>query len=113
MLTNTERYMVEESEIIKAANDPQAFNPEKEKARVLARAAKARAVLEVETAGYVWLLDHGCRIDNAIFYSHTGRWCFGWYRDLTPAAISQWLEVLTEFPYAYDIKGYTPAEVTK
>lgn len=67
----------------------------------------------IEAAGKVWLVNHGLPIDNAIFYSHTGRWCFGWRTPLTPEDRSALLEHLSEFPYDYDLKGGQQEKCTK
>lgn len=41
---------------------------------------------------------------NAIYYDHTGRWCFGWDKPLNADQLSQLLDVVSEFPFPYDIK---------
>lgn len=59
----------------------------------------------IELEGKIWLIERGLPIDNAIYYTHTGRWCFGWRQELTPEDRSALLDVLSEFPYEYDLKG--------
>lgn len=55
--------------------------------------------------GLLWLMDHGVSIDNVIYYSHTDMFCFGWRGDgLARSVISALLDLLTEFPYEYEIK---------
>ncbi len=112
-LIDTEKYMVEESEIVKAAESPYhtAKRLAAKRAEIVKRTADKIAALKINEAGTLWLIDHGLETDNAIYYAHTGRWCFGWRTALTPSAISKWLDVLAEFPYDYDIKGYTPQKV--
>lgn len=67
------------------------------------KAYKTKRIIEV--TGKVWLINQGLPIDNAIYYSHTGRWCFGWRQPLTLEERSALLDVLSEFPYDYDLKG--------
>jgi hypothetical protein len=59
-----------------------------------------------EYAGRRFLLDRGMRAadENAIFYTHTGRWCFGWRSPVSAEVQSALLDVLSEFPGAYDVK---------
>ena len=108
-LMDTERYHVEESEIVRVV-PPRDI--EQERRKVDAHTEAKIAALNAERSGLLWLLDHGCEIENVIYYSHTRRFCVGWRHALTPAAISTWLDVLCEFPYGYDIKGYRPPPVT-
>jgi hypothetical protein len=65
----------------------------------LLRAAK------VETKALTWLMDHDLQlIDNCIFYTHTWRFGFGWRTPLTDEEKSKLLDVISEFPFDYDIK---------
>jgi hypothetical protein len=57
-----------------------------------------------ERDGLIWLLDHAINIENVIYYSHTGRFCFGWRKPLSAAEHSALVDVLVEFPYDYDLK---------
>lgn len=57
-----------------------------------------------ERDGFIWLLDHNINPDNAIYYNHTGRWCFGWHSPLSPEVRSKLLDLLSEFPFEYDLK---------
>lgn len=61
---------------------------------------------KTEMEGKLWLIDHGLSIENVIYYSHTGRWCFGWRDPLTDDYRSRFLDVASEFPFDYDIKEY-------
>jgi hypothetical protein len=83
---------------------------DKQRAEILHDAETEIDAIKVESTGRLWLFDRGfgCHAteQNAIYYKHTGRWSFGWYTPLSDAAISRLLDVLSEFPYAYDIKGY-------
>lgn len=87
-------------------------NTERDKKRIAAKresikADRDKAIKKAETefAGLTWLMDHGIKTDNVIYYSHTDRWCFGW-RDngLAPELVDALLDVVSEFPFAYDIK---------
>jgi hypothetical protein len=77
----------------------------------LVAAAEAKAAKEIEqakteTAAYTWLLDNGFRdLNNVIFYSHTGRFGFGWRRAITGADYLSLADLLREFPFDYDIEG--------
>lgn len=55
-----------------------------------------------EYAGMSWLLERGevKLAANCIYYSHTGRFCFGWRESLR----GEIPDVLTEFPFDYDLK---------
>lgn len=53
--------------------------------------------------GMLWLMDHGISIDNVIYYSHTGRFGFGWRTPLSEQVASALLDLLCEFPFDYDI----------
>lgn len=76
----------------------------KERETLKARAEKAIASATAERDGQLWLLDHSLSISNVIYYSHTGRFCFGWRQPVGDSLKSQLLEKLTEFPFDYDIK---------
>ena len=54
--------------------------------------------------GFTWLMDNGLNTDNVIFYSHTGRFGFGWRKPLDGEVLSELLALITEFPFSYDIK---------
>lgn len=69
---------------------------------------KAKKLIEharIETEALTWLLDHGVNIiDNVIYYDHTGRFCFGWRTPLTADEKSKLLDIISEFPFDYDLK---------
>lgn len=86
-------------------------NTERDKARI----AKARAdlVKERDTAirvantkhdGFMWLMDRGIKTDNVIYYSHTDRFSFGWRQPVDADVVSRILDVISEFPFQYEIK---------
>ncbi len=71
-----------------------------------AKAAKGIEEAKTETAAYTWLMDNGFRdIENVIFYSHTGRFCFGWRQAITGAERDALVDLLVGFPFDYEIKG--------
>lgn len=59
-----------------------------------------------EHESMLWLLDHGWDTENVIYYSHKDSFTFGWRRELTYAEVQRLLEIITEFPGAYVIKGH-------
>jgi hypothetical protein len=83
-----------------------------------ARLAKFRADLEakyekettnakVEHDGFLWLLDHGlttATVQNCIYYNHTQKFSFGWRQPVEGEILSAILEIVSEFPYPYEIK---------
>ncbi len=68
------------------------------------KAAQAIENATTERDGMLWLLDHGVNTDNVIYYSHTGRFCFGWRKPLSPGEYSALVEITTKFLFDYDIK---------
>lgn len=42
--------------------------------------------------------------ENVIYYSHTGRFSFGWRKPLSGIELSDVLDVISEFSFPYDIK---------
>ncbi len=85
---------------------------ERGKARIAAERAKVAAEYEstlhnatVKRDGFVWLMDRGIRTENVIFYSHTGRFSFGWRKPLGESELAELLAAMNgEFPFPYDIK---------
>lgn len=59
---------------------------------------------ETELAGKLWAFDHGLNIDNLIYYKHRDIFTFGWRNLVTDAEKSAILDVISEFPYEYEIK---------
>ena len=84
-------------------------------ARGKARIAKRRADIakkrdaeihhaNVEHDGLLWLMDHGIS-EEPIYYSHTGKFGFGWRSSGVDAAVKpELLAALADFPFAYEIK---------
>jgi hypothetical protein len=65
---------------------------------------KAIAKATAERDGFRFLLSHGFPLDNVIFYSHTGRFAFGWRNPVSEEVKSRLLEIVSDFPFPYDIK---------
>lgn len=74
--------------------------------RIIDKAAKETHDAAIEREGFLWLLDRlGARaVDNCIFYSHTGRFCFGWRSPVDDEVRGELLDIISEFPFPYDIK---------
>jgi hypothetical protein len=66
---------------------------------------KTVATATINRDGFLWLLNRGINTENCIFYSHTGRFGFGWRNEYRRAAYSALSDLLKEFPFPYDIKG--------
>lgn len=65
---------------------------------------KAIKTAETEYKGFNWLLDAGLNIENCIYYSHTDRFSFGWRNPVDAEVVSAILDVISEFPFDYEIK---------
>jgi len=75
-----------------------------DRANLTKKRDKAIYIAETEFTGFSWLMDHGIKTDNCIYYSHTDRFCFGWRNPVDAEFLSELLDVVSEFPFAYDIK---------
>lgn len=62
------------------------------------------ATATVKRDGLLWLVDRNLETDNAIYYSHTGRWGFGWREPLAEEPAAQLRAALEHFPFPFDIK---------
>lgn len=60
--------------------------------------------LKTKLAGFLWVLDAGLPTDNLIYYDHTGVFCFGWREPIGPEFEARILDVISEFPYPYEIR---------
>lgn len=102
---DTQRFMVEEADIemrrIKNMPEPEWS---KLKADAIADFDKKVAALKQELDGEVWLIDNRVPTNNAIYYKHTRRWCFGWRTPYTGEERLKILELLKKFPFDYDVK---------
>lgn len=84
---------------------------ERGKARVAAKRARVEseyaarvANAKTEHDGFLWFMDRGINTDNLIFYSHTGKFSFGWRQPVDSELLADVLQVVSEFPYQYEIK---------
>ncbi|KAF0123956.1 MAG: hypothetical protein FD152_3178 [Xanthobacteraceae bacterium] len=75
-----------------------------ERAKVIEKHRKVTTDATTERDAMLWLMDRGIRTDNVIFYSHTGRFCFGWRKPVGGAVLAELLNIMSEFPAPYDIK---------
>lgn len=90
---------------------------EAQRARALADAEVIRAELHknfkkavhiatVKRDASLWVFDNVPNLlPNMIYYSHIETFCFGWRTPLTDAEVSQLLDVISEFPFPYEIKA--------
>lgn len=60
---------------------------------------------KAEHDGLIWLMDRGFDVDNVIYYDHVGRFAFGWRSPVSDEVAQKLLEVVSEFPFPYEIKG--------
>lgn len=77
---------------------------EKQLAEINAEFEKDHALAVMERDGKLWLLSNGVPLENVIFYTHTGRFNFGWRSPFTGAARDALLAALAKFPFPYDVK---------
>jgi hypothetical protein len=68
------------------------------------KAAESIKSAEDKRDGVLWLLDHNFDVDNVIYYKHTNRFCFGWRSPLEEAVADRLLQIISEFPFDYEIK---------
>lgn len=102
---DTKRFMVEESEIeMRRLKDMPEPEWSKLKADAIADFDNKVASLKRELDGELWLIDNRVPQNNAIYYNHTGRWCFGWKTPYTGDDRLKMLELLKKFPFDYDVK---------
>lgn len=76
----------------------------KERADLEAEYLKTTAAAKTKRDGFLWLMNHGINTENCIYYSHTDRFSFGWRRPVDKEMESAILEVISEFPFSYEIK---------
>jgi len=98
-------YMVEgeELKLRQAARMPKPDN-ENLIASIKSDFCKKIATMTTERDGMLWIVEHDLPTDNAIFYNHTGRFCFGWRNPITGNAKTQLVEKLAGFPFPYDVQ---------
>jgi hypothetical protein len=76
----------------------------KERADLETEYRKEKAAAKTKHDGFLWLMDHGINTENCIYYSHTDRFSFGWRNPVDKEMESAILDVISEFPFAYEIK---------
>jgi hypothetical protein len=72
---------------------------------VIDKYQKHSHAVETEYKGFMWLLDHAVNTENCIYYSHTGKFSFGWRQPVSASVKSALLDILVEFPFEYEIKS--------
>lgn len=85
----------------------------KQRADIERTYAKAIEDANAERDGFLWLMDHNLAISNVIYYTHTSKFGFGWRNPVSASVVSKLLEIISEFPFPYEIKGICPIEGTK
>ena len=75
----------------------------KERADTLSHCEKIIKNATIERDGKIWLMDHAINTENVIYYNHTGRFSFGWRSPIADCLKSELLDVISEFPFDYDI----------
>jgi len=78
---------------------------EKQKRDIQKKYKKETYSAKTEHDGMMWLWEHKVNLDNVIYYSHTDSFCFGWRNPLGVSVESALLDLISEFPHAYTIKG--------
>lgn len=76
----------------------------KQREDILRKAEKAIAHAQTERDGMLWLMDHGINLDNVLYYTHTGKFGFGWRKPITGEVREALLEELREFKWDYEVK---------
>lgn len=67
-------------------------------------AAKKAQQEQTELDGMLWLFDRGLSLDNVIYYTHREMFTFGWRELVTDTEKGAILDVISEFPFEYEIK---------
>jgi hypothetical protein len=78
---------------------------QKQRADVLKKYEAETTAATAERDGMLWLWDHGVSLDNVIYYSHTGKFSFGWRSPVADEVKAALLDLLCEFPFPYEIKA--------
>lgn len=74
------------------------------RAKVEAKYKGAIRKAETEYEGFSWLLDHDIQTENCIYYAHADKFSFGWRSAINAATLSSLLDVISEFPFTYEIE---------
>lgn len=78
---------------------------DKQRKRVIEEYEKDTNAATTERDGMLWLWDHGFDLDNVIYYKHSDTFGFGWRSPLSSAVASKLLDIISEFPFRYEIKA--------
>lgn len=78
---------------------------DQQRADVLEKFATKTANATTERDGMLWLWERGFDLDNVLYYSHTDKFGFGWRTPLDESVASKLLDVISEFPFQYEIKA--------
>lgn len=78
---------------------------DKQRADVVKEYERDTANAKTKHDGKLWLWDRGFDLDNVTYYSHTGKFGFGWRSPLSDSVASKLLDIISEFPYPYEIKS--------
>lgn len=65
----------------------------------------AESNARAERDGKLWLLERGVPLENVIYYTHTGKFSFGWRTPYGVESHAALLAALEGFPFPYEIKG--------
>lgn len=85
---------------------------DKQRVDILAKFEKVTKAAEEERDGMLWLWDQGINLDNVIYYDHTQVFSFGWRSPVSAEVKSRLLEILSEFPFQYEIKPASGSTLT-
>lgn len=81
----------------------------KQRASIEDKYHAGQIALDEERSGKLWILDHDLNLDNVLYYSHNGKFGFGWRSPVSEAVKAELEKVLTNehepFPYEYEIKS--------
>lgn len=76
----------------------------KERAGLIKQRDAAIRKAETKFTGLTWLMDKGIPTDNVIYYDHSDKFSFGWHKPIEALFLSELLELISEFPFCYEIK---------
>lgn len=76
----------------------------KERADVEKDLKRSLHVAQTKHDGLVWLMDHGVNTSNVIYHDHTDKFSFGWRQPCDASFVSGLLDIISEFPFSYEIK---------
>jgi hypothetical protein len=77
---------------------------QKERADLLKERDSAIEKANTKFTGFTWLMDHGVNTENVIYYDHVKTFSFGWRTPLSNEIVSDLLEIISEFPFQYELK---------